>query len=443
MVTEDLFGKVPPQATDLEEAVLGAIMLEKDAIISVMDILKPDCFYKDTHRIIFETILKLSSNLIPIDILTITEELRKQEQLEIVGGPYYLTQLTGKVASAAHVEYHARIVAQKHIQRELIRVASEIQEKAFDSSQDVDELLDFSSTSLSAIQAQAIQRGSSTEYTLQQTMQEIEDDCRLTSNGRTPGISTGFTQLDELTGGFRPGTLTVLAARPGVGKTSLALHFAKVAALTGNWVNFYSFEMSKTDLLKKLIAGESGVCFSNIRDGRLEKTDWSRIEQAAGRLSVLPIIWNDQPGNILQIKASIRKSCKDGKCGLVVLDYLQLTPPVDKKLIREQQVAEISRTLKSISMTERVPVVCLAQLNREAEGEEPKPSHLRESGAVEQDADIILLPWRPGYSGATTQGVPIPEGDIKILVAKNRRGPRGTIKIYANQELTSFSESTI
>lgn len=221
----------------------------------------------------------------------------------------------------------------------------------------------------------------------------------------------------------------------------MALNFAKVAAQRGKWVNFFSFEMSKVDLCKIFISGEADVSRNKICDGKLSPADWDRITQLP---HTLPIKWIDRAGiNVNRIKSLVRKNRRAGQCDLVIIDYLQLITPTDKRVIREQQISEMSRTLKEITLNENIPVICLSQLNREAEKDEPQTSHLRESGAIEQDADVIILPWRPGYNGGIVDGEPVPETEIKMLVKKNRRGRRGEFKIYANEEMTVFSEQPL
>lgn len=444
--TTDHLGKVPPQAVDVEQAVLGALMLERDAFETIQGIIEANSFYRDEHRKIFEVIQALSFKKKAIDLLMVTQELKDRNILDEVGGPLYITQLTSQVASAAHIEFHARIIAQKFIQRELIRVSSEIQTRAYDDTIDVDDLINDSEKALSDISNNTgnIDAGTLNSSVISAACREIESDYANSQKGRISGITTGFRTLDEFIGGWKPGTFTILAARPGIGKTSLALFFARIAALNGKWVNFFSMEMTKTDIAKILISGESGVSRNKIRDGKLDSGDWTKINNSLYSIESLPIIWNDRAGmTINQIKNIIRKNRKAGKCDLVVIDYLQLVAPTDKRIIREQQISEISRILKEITLNEGIHVICLSQLNREAETGEPKPSHLRESGAIEQDADIILFPWRPGYNGATANGQTIPENEIKMIIGKNRRGKRGSFKIYTNEEMTNFSEKSI
>ena len=436
-------GQMPPQAIDLEEAVLGALLMEKDAYSEIASIIDVPTFYKKENQLVFAAIKSLATKNQPIDILIVTEELRRLGTLQEVGGPFYITSLTARVASAAHIEKHARILAQKHMARELIKVAGEIQKTAYDHDIDIEDLLIYADKAISGIYEGAAigDTGTNHDAVMVEAFAEINEDCANAAKGILPGIPTGFDSLDAIVGGWKPGNLVVLAARPGVGKTSLALHFAKTAAQLNKWVNFFSFEMRRTDLAKIFISGESGVSRTKIRDGKVNAADWGQIYQVE---ATLPIKWIDRTGiNVQQIRAIVRKNRKADECDIVIIDYLQLIAPVDRKLIREQQISEMSRTLKEIALSEGVPVICLSQLNREAEKDEPQTSHLRESGAIEQDADIIILPWRPGYNGGVVDGEPVSETEIKMMVKKNRRGRRGEFKIYANEEMTVFSENPL
>ncbi|MCL4481821.1 MAG: replicative DNA helicase [Bacteroidetes bacterium] len=424
------FDKVPPQAIDVEEAVLGALMLEKDAYHTVQAILKPESFYKEEHKKIFNVIKELASKEKPIDLLVVTQELKNRGELDEVGGPLYITQLTSRVASAAHIEFHARIIAQKFIQRELIRIGSELITASFDDNEDIETIL--SNLKLNISEAEGYSYNSNSgglqADVCKAAIIEIEKDCQTVKAGKSPGITTGFRDLDYSTGGWRNTNLIVLAARPGVGKTSLALHFAIKAARAGNWVNYYSMEMKKEDLFRIILSGESGVNRSDIRDGTLKDSDWIPINNAVTSLENLPIIWFDYAGiTPAQIKANTAKNRKKGKCDIIILDYLQLIAPTDRKAIREQQISEMSRTFKGIALNENIPFICLSQLNREASETKPQLHHLRESGAIEQDADIVLFPHRDKE-----------DNSFIITVAKNRRGRIGDFKILANDEMTVF-----
>lgn len=428
-----LYGKIPPQALELEEAIIGAIMLERDALSKITGIVDSSSFYDERHQCIFETIKNLAKKGMPVDLITVTKELKDLKQLETIGGPAYITKLTRRVASAAHIESHAKIIAEKHYARELIRRCTEMINQAYEN-EDVDILRTNwknNSETLDNIFTIA-DSGSVINKVLATTLQEIEADCILAKENKTPGIPTGFPSLDVNTGGWRKGNLIVLAARPGVGKTSFALYFALEAAKAGNWVNFFGLEMNKEDLVRIILSSESGVYRSNIRDGFLENNDWKKINEAVSTLENLPIIFKDASGmNVNQIHEAIRKNRKHNRCDLVIIDYLQLVKSSLTKSIRELEVAEVSRTLKTASLTENIPIITLSQLNRAADGEVPRLSHLRESGAIEQDADLVI------FLHKNEPAEPI----IRLIVAKHRRGKTGEIDIHTNNEMTQFLES--
>lgn len=427
------YGKIPPQAVDVEEAVLGALMLERDAYVTVSDIIDTPSFYKEEHQNIFDVIKYLSVHEKTVDLLIVTQELRNRNLLDKVGGPLFITQLTSRVASAAHIGFHARIIAQKFIQREMIRKASEIIKMAYDDHEDVENLSEAWRKYGDQIEDvfTVADMGSSLKTVLKSTIKEIEEDCVRLKENKSPGIPTGFAQLDTNTGGWRPGNLIILGARPGTGKTSIGLHWAVMAAKAGYSVVFYSFEMRAEDLTKILLAVESNIYRSNIRDGNLTSTDWTQLNKAVSTLERLPITIQDSAGlTINQVQSSIRKNRKCGKCELVILDYLQLTKSSQPKAIRELEIAEISRTLKITALRENIPIIALSQLNRAADGETPKLSHLRESGAIEQDADLVCFLHKPD----SNQNV------IRLSVAKHRRGRLGEIDIHCNDQMTRFSE---
>lgn len=424
-------GQIPPQAIEVEEAVLGALMLERDAYHLISGIIDTQSFYKDQHQKIFEAIKQLSKNGSPVDLITVTQELHKTGQLEEIGNPSFITGLTRRVISAAHIEAHARIIAQKHYAREMINRASEMLKMAY-SDEDTEILNNTWRTFGEEMENvfTVADTGTSFKNVLKNTLKEIESDCSRANENRTPGIPTGFKSLDVNTGGWRGGNLVVLAARPGVGKTSFALYFAMEAAKAGYWVNIFSLEMNKEDLARILLAAESGVYRSSIRDGYLQKSDWQKINNAVASMEKLPVIFRDASGmSVNQIQATIRKNRKNKRCDFVIVDYLQLVKSQQSRAIRELEVSEISRTLKTTALTENIPVLALSQLNRGADGETPKLSHLRESGAIEQDADIVCFLQK------------IEEDQVRLLVEKHRRGRTGSIDIFCNSEMTRFSET--
>ncbi|MGV8136473.1 MAG: replicative DNA helicase [Mangrovibacterium sp.] len=426
------YGKLPPQAVDVEEAVLGALMLEADAYLSVSDIIDTNSFYKDENRKIFEAIKSLSLSKKPIDLLTVTQELKNRNQLDEVGGPFRITQLTSRVSSAVHIEFHARIIAQKYIQRELIRVSSEIQHESYDNETDIDDLISSARSKLSDIDDIVLcaNSGQTSPVVAAEALKELEKDAIASKEGICPGINTGLTDLNRATGGWRNTNLIIIAARPGVGKSSFALNIAKTAAAEGKYVNFYGLEMKNHDLFRIMLSGETGISRTDMRDGTLKEQDWEKVNYGAATLEKLPILWNDHAGiSVNQIRANTIRNNRAGRCDLVVIDYLQLVKPSDRKALREQQVAEISRTLKEIAMECNIPVICLAQLNRDVEkrtDKEPNLSDLRESGAIEQDADVILFLWETEK--------------LNLKIGKNRRGKVGPIDFWSNKEKTVFAD---
>lgn len=425
------FGKIPPQALEVEKVVLGALIIESQSFFKIANIINEHSFYEPKHQTIFRTIKAMHEQRKVVDLLTVTKALSDTKELENVGGPLFVTQLTGNIASSAHIEHHARIVAQTYIRRELIRISMEAIQKGYDESFDIDDQLNEIKAGFNEIENIAVSShsGKIQSEVLKQALAEIESDCVRVNKGETPGITTGFRTVDKYTGGWRPTNLIILAARPGVGKTSLALHFAKVAARSGKWVNFYGLEMTSEDLNRIMIAGESEVNRSNIRDGKVKEADWMKINNSVAALEKLTILWYDQAGvTAEQIAANTRKNAKKGQCDLVIIDYLQLMNPIDKKAIREQQVSSMTRTLKRTALDSLVPVICLSQLNREASETQPRLHHLRESGAIEQDADIVIFPWIN------------PQKEFNLIIAKNRRGITGEIRINAGQEMTRFYE---
>ena len=438
------YGKIPPQAPDLEEAVLGAIMLEKDAILSVLDILVPGSFYKESHQQIYEVAQNLSMQEKPIDLLTVTEELRKLEKLEAVGGAVYISQLTSRVGSAAHLEYHARIVAQKYIQRELIRVSSDIQQRAFDESTDVDDLLDYSERELLNIAEGHIKKETiKLDNLLKTAIEQIEEAGKRKDS--LSGVPSGFTRMDRLTSGWQKSDLVILAARPSMGKTALALSMARNMAVDHNRpVAFFSLEMSSIQLVSRLIIGETHLASDKIRTGRLENYEWEQLEYKIKDLEKAPIYVDDTPAiSIFEFRAKCRRLKQKYDIQAVVIDYLQLMTGSKESGSREQEVSHISRSLKSIAKELDIPIIALSQLNRSVEmrsgNKRPQLSDLRESGAIEQDADLVLFIHRPEYYGIDVdeEGNSL-KGIAEIIVAKHRNGMTGDIQVKFIREYAKF-----
>lgn len=438
------YGKIPPQAMDLEEAVLGAIMLEKDAILSVLDIVEPGSFYKEAHQQIYEVCQSLSMQEKPIDLLTVTEQLRKLEKLEAVGGAVYIAQLTSRIGSAAHLEYHARIVAQKYIQRELIRVSSEIQERAFDESTDVDDLLDFSERELLNIAEGHIKKETiKLNNLLKSAIEQIEEAGKRKDS--LSGVPSGFMRLDRLTSGWQKSDLIILAARPSMGKTAFVLSMARNMAVDHNRpVAFFSLEMSSIQLVNRLIIGETQLASDKIRTGRLENYEWEQLEYKIKDLEKAPIYVDDTPAiSIFEFRAKARRLKQKYDIQAVIIDYLQLMTGSKDSGSREQEVSNISRSLKSVAKELDIPVIALSQLNRSVEmrsgNKRPQLSDLRESGAIEQDADLVIFIHRSEYYGIDVdeEGNSL-KGIAEIIVSKHRNGPVGDINLKFVREYAKF-----
>ncbi len=445
-INED-YGRMPPQAIDLEEAVLGAIMIEKDAVIAVLDILKPESFYTEAHQKIYKTIVKISMEEKPIDILTVTDQLRKEGELEVVGGAVYITQLTSRVASAAHLDFHARIVAQKYIQRELIRVSTEIQARAFDDSNDVDELLDFSEQQLFEIAEGNIKKEMAPINTLiKEAIHQIEEASK--REDALSGVPSGFTKLDRMTSGWQKSDLIIIAARPSMGKTAFVLSMARNMAIDHNQtVAFFSLEMASIQLVNRLIVAETQLPSERIRNGRLERWEWEQLDYKIKSLVEAPIFIDDTPAiSIFELRAKCRRLKNLHDVKIIIIDYLQLmTGPPELKGSREQEVSAISRSLKGISKELNVPIIALSQLNRSVEmrsgSKRPQLSDLRESGAIEQDADLVLFIHRPEKYGIhqDEEGNSL-RGLAEILVAKHRNGAIGDVVLKFKEEYAKFSD---
>lgn len=443
------FGKLPPQAVELEEAVLGALMLEKDAVISILDLLKPESFYKEAHQKIYQAIVDLSIREQPIDILTVTEELKQSGNLDSVGGPFYVTQLTSRVASAAHIEYHSRIIEQKYIQRELIRVSSEIQNRAFDEGEDVSDLLEFAENQLFAIAEGNIKKETLKINTvIQQAIKQIEEASKREDG--LSGVPSGFTQVDRITSGWQRSDLIIVAARPSMGKTAFVLSMTRNMAVEHNRaVALFSLEMSSIQLVNRLIVAETELASDKIKNGKLEPYEWEQLEYKIKKLDNARIFIDDTPAiSVFELRAKCRRLSMQQKIDMIIIDYLQLmTVGGDSRGggSREQEVSTISRSLKAIAKELNVPVIALSQLNRSVEmrsgDKRPQLSDLRESGAIEQDADVVLFIHRPERYGLTEDE----EGNsliglAEIIIAKHRNGAVGDVQLKFESHFAKFSD---
>jgi len=440
-------GKVPPQAVDLEEAVLGAIMLEKDALTQVIDILKPEAFYKEAHQIIFSAIIKLFGKSEPVDILTVTNQLKNNGELDLVGGPYYITQLTNRIASAANVEYHARIISQKFIQRELIRISSDIIKDAFEDTTDVFDLLDRAEQNLFSVSESNLRRNYEDMQSLvTDAIKEIE--AAKGQEGHLRGIPSGFTELDRITNGWQKSDLVILAARPGMGKTAFVLSMARNCAIDfGKSIALFSLEMSSIQLVTRLISSETQLSADKLKKGNLESYEWEQLHSKINKLTDAKLLIDDTPAlTVFELRAKCRRLKAQHDIDMVIIDYLQLMSGTgDAKGNREQEISNISRSLKAMAKELDIPIIALSQLSRavETRGGSKKPilSDLRESGAIEQDADMVIFIYRPEYykidvddEGNSTAGI------AEICIAKHRNGALKDIPLRFIDKFAKFAD---
>ncbi len=439
-------GKLPPQALDLEEAVLGALMLEVDALSAVIDILKPEIFYKESHQTIFTAIRNLFQKSEPVDLLTVTAELRKLGQLELIGGAFYVTELTNRVASAANIEFHARIISQKYIQRELIKISTEVINKAYEDTTDVFELLDEAEKKLFEVTENNLKRGSENMSDLiRQSLEELEKIKDV--EGGLTGVPTGFTVLDTVTSGWQKADLIIVAARPGMGKTAFIMSCARNAAVDFKRpVAIFSLEMSSVQLVNRLISGEAELESSKLRKGNLERHEWQQLHTKIGKLSEAPIYIDDTPAlSVFDLRAKARRLKSQFDIQLLVVDYLQLMRgTVDNKGgNREQEIGTISRSLKAIAKELNIPVIALSQLSRKVEErggvKRPILSDLRESGSIEQDADMVIFLNRPEYYGLVQDEEGNSTKDLaEVIIAKHRNGSIEDVKLSFLNKYVKF-----
>ena len=440
-------GKLPPQAIELEEVVLGAMMIDKKGVDEVIDILNPEAFYKEVHQYIFEAIFKLFQKSEPIDILTVSNQLKKDENHERVGGDFYLISLTQKVSSSAHIEFHARIILQKYIQRSLIKISNEIITDSYDESKDVFDLLDNAESKLYDVTQGNIKKSSESAQTLViQAKNKIE---AVSNKEGLSGVASGFNKIDKLTAGWQESDLVIIAARPGMGKTAFTLSMARNISVENNIpVAFFSLEMSALQLITRLISSETGLNSEKLRTGKLEKFEWEQLNVKVSNLENAPLYIDDTPSlSIFELRAKARRLSSQYGIKLIVLDYLQLMTigSSQKSGNREQEISTISRNLKALAKELDIPIIALSQLSRAVElrGGTKRPilSDLRESGAIEQDADIVSFLYRPEYykidewdDEDRTPAL----GQAEFIVSKHRNGGLNSIKLKFISSLGKF-----
>ena len=428
-VITDPSGKLQPQAVELEEAVLGALMLEKDAYTIVSDLLTPESFYEPRYQKIYEAINQLGFNQRPIDMLTVTEQLRQNGTLEEVGGAVFITELTARVQSAAHIEYHARIIAQKSLARRLITFTSHVQTKAFDEANDIDDLLQEAEGALFEISQTQLKRDvTQIDPVIGEAIRQIQ----LAANNKSglSGLATGFNDLDKVTSGWQRSDLIIIAARPAMGKTAFVLSMAKNMAVDLNTpVAIFSLEMSNVQLVNRLISNVCEIEGEKIKSGRLSDMEWDQLNTRIKNLYQAPLYIDDTPSlSISELRTKARRLVRERDVKMILIDYLQLMNASGMKFgSREQEVSTISRNLKALAKELNIPIIALSQLNRSTETREDKRpvlSDLRESGAIEQDADIVCFIHRPEYyfrSGFDGNGKDV-RGIAEFIIAKHRSG---------------------
>lgn len=427
-------GKVPPQAVDVEEAVLGAMMIEPNCVPDVLDAISADCFYKEANRKVFTAISSLSSDHQPVDIYTVSEELRRQGSLEEIGGPYYLSLLSSRVGAAAHVDFHVKILLQKYIQRELITISAEMQRDSFDDSIPVDDLLDNSQSKLFELAEKNMKRATlPVQDVIKDTVAEIE-----ANQDRTDGLSglpSGYTGIDKITLGWQASDLVIVAARPAMGKTAFVLTMARNMAVDHKIpVAFFSLEMSAKQLVKRLLVSETGLSSEKIRGGKkLLDYELVQLHERIKDLTAAPLFIDDTPSiSVYELRSKARRLVRNAGVKLIIIDYLQLmTGPPELRGMREQEVSNISRSLKAVAKELDIPVIALSQLSRAVEtrggNKRPQLSDLRESGAIEQDADIVMFIHRPEYYGTESENSV--QGEAQVIIAKHRNGSTADVSM--------------
>lgn len=446
------YGHLQPQATDLERVILGALMIDRDAFTVVSEILHPETFYEQRHQKIFQAIQTLNIQEKPVDIMTVTEQLRRQGELEEVGGPAYIVDLSSHVASSANIEYHSHILAQKYIARQLIHFASGIETDAFNEQTDVDELMQRAEAQLFELsQKNMVQDFKQIASVVDEAHQILLKAAN--SSGGLTGVPSGFTKLDEITSGWQPSDLVIIAGRPAMGKTSFALSIAKNVAVDYNVpVAFFSLEMNNVQLVNRLISNVCEIAGSKILNGQLTKDEWERFDNNVRRLQDAPIYVDDTPSlSIFELRTKARRLVREHGIKMLMIDYLQLMNASGMRLnSRQEEVSTISRSLKGLAKELNIPILALSQLNRSVEsrdssgkdgidGKRPQLSDLRESGAIEQDADMVLFVHRPEYyrmfqdsNGNNLRGM------AYCIIAKHRKGKTDDVLLSFKGEYTRF-----
>lgn len=438
--TETIAGKLPPQNLDAEKSLIGAILIDEEVLADASEIVKPNDFYDKNHGLIFAGMMRLFEKHKPVDLLTLTDELKRKDELELIGGSAYLTELTNYVPTAAHAAAYAEMVAQTAVRRRLIKASSGITELGYDESTTTQELLEKAEAELFSVSDQSLKQDLvSLESILTDSFDRIEELHR--NKGSLRGMRTGYRDLDTMTAGLQKSDLIILAARPAMGKTTLVTNLAyNVATIEKKPVLFFSLEMSKEQLTDRMLADAAGVDSWNIRTGNLSGDDFEKLSEAMGEMAEAPIYIDDTPGlSILEMRTKARRLAHEDEIGLIIVDYLQLMQATNNHNgNRVQEVSEISRGLKLIARELNVPLIALSQLSRSVESRTPpipQLADLRESGSIEQDADIVSFIYRPGYYEPDNPEV---QNITDLIIAKHRNGPVGKIQLYFHPERLRF-----
>lgn len=440
MSAKEIAAKIPPQNLDAEKSLLGAILVDEEVLSDVSEIVHAKDFYDKAHGTIYDGMMRLYEHHKPVDLLTLTDELKRKDELDIIGGSTYLTELTNYVQTSAHAEAYAEMVSQKAVRRRLIKASGEISEMGYDESTEMQELLSKAEAELFSVSDQSLKQDLvSIESVLTDSFDRMEELHQ--NKGAIRGIRTGYRDLDNMTAGLQRSDLIILAARPAMGKTTLVTNLAyNVATIEQKAVLFFSLEMSKEQLVDRMLADASGVDSWNIRTGNLSDDDFAKITDAMGEMAEAPIYIDDKPGlNVLEMRTKARRIAHEQQLGLIVVDYLQLMQGSGRHDgNRVQEVSEISRGLKLVARELDVPVIALSQLSRTVETRTPpipQLSDLRESGSIEQDADIVSFIYRPGYYEPDNPDV---ANITKLIIAKHRNGPVGHVDLYFHPERLRF-----
>ena len=444
---DNAYAHIQPQATEIERIVLGSLMIDKDAFSMVSEILKPETFYEPRNQKVYQAIQTLSMEDHPVDIMTVTEELKKEGTINDVGGPGYILELSSRVASSAHIEYHAKILAQKFLARQLISFSSVIETKAFDETVDVDELMQEAEGSLFEISQKNMRQDYTHINPVVKDAVSILQKAAANKGGLT-GLSTGYNKLDDYTSGWQPSDLVIIAGRPAMGKTSFALSLAKnIAVDLQEPIAFFSLEMSNVQLVNRLISNVCEISGKKILNGQLDDEEWSRLDKSISALQNAPIYIDDTPGmSIFELRTKARRLVREKGVKIIMIDYLQLMNASGARFgSRQEEVSTISRSLKGLAKELNIPVLALSQLNRTVEnrdgleGKRPQLSDLRESGAIEQDADMVLFVHRPEYYRLfqDEKGNDL-RGKAQIIIAKHRKGSTGDVLLNFKGEYTRF-----